>query len=81
MNISELRKPKLFGLAIFDIAVGIIGLIILFIAMWKWHFPELNPRHFVIAAILLAIPIGIVFHVIFGVNTSLNARLGLSEMP
>ena len=77
----EIRKYKIFGLAIFDLVVGILGMVVLFLLMWKWHFPTLNPWHFVIAAILLTIPLGIVVHVIFGANTALNDKLGLSYRP
>lgn len=77
----EIRKYKIFGLSIFDIVLGIIGMIIIFLIMWKWHFSQLNHWNFVFAAILLTIPVGIVFHIIFGVNTTLNAYLGLSGKP
>lgn len=77
----SIRKYKIFGLAIFDLVLGVIGMIALFLLMWKWHFPQLNPWHFVIAATVLTIPTGILFHVIFGFNTALNQKLGLSEAP
>jgi hypothetical protein len=80
-TIANLRKPKIFGLAVFDLVVAVIGMIAIFLAMWHWHFPKLNPWHFVIAAVLLTIPVGIVIHIIFGVDTALNSRLGLSEAP
>ncbi len=80
-TITNLRKPKIFGLAVFDLVVGMIGTVVIFLGMWRWHFPKLNPWHFVIAAILLTVPIGIVFHIIFGVDTALNSKLGLSEAP
>jgi hypothetical protein len=81
MSITKIRQYKILGLSIFDIITSILGMIILFLLMWKWHFSELNPWNFVVAGILLAIPVGIVFHVIFGVNTTLNSRLGLSRKP
>lgn len=81
MNITDLRKPKIFGLAIFDLVLSVIGIIILFVTMQKWHFKNLSYSTFVIAAIILTIPIGIVFHVVFGVNTALNYKLGLSNKP
>ena len=81
MNISDLRKHRIFGLAIFDIVTSIIGMVILFLIMWKWHFRKLKPLAFIYAAILLAIPFGIIIHIMFGVNTSLNYKLGLSYNP
>ena len=77
----EIRKYRISGIALFDLISAFLGTIIIFLMIWKWKFPELNPWKFVIAAILLAIPIGIFFHVIFGINTNLNNRLGLSNKP
>ena len=89
MTITELRKAKIYiplpsgwvGLAIFDIVVSILGLVLIFIICWKIHFPKLNIINFIIAGILLAIPLGIIAHILFGVNTSLNYALGLSYKP
>lgn len=77
----EIRRHKIFGLAIFDLVLGIIGMVILFLILWRWHFPKLNPINFIIAAILLTIPVGILFHILFGTNTALNYDLGLSNKP
>ena len=77
----EIRKYRISGIALFDLILAFLGTIIIFLIVWKWKFPELNSWKFVIAAILLAIPIGIFFHVIFGINTTLNNRLGLSNKP
>lgn len=77
-----LRKYKIFGLAAFDLITSIFGMILLFLLMKKWHFSKINSQwSFIIAAILLTIPVGIVTHVIFGVNTALNMKLGLSGAP
>lgn len=81
MTINDLRKHRIFGIAIFDLLMSMIGLtIILLLAKWK-HFPNLPNTPFILAGILLAIPIGIVFHIIFGTNTTLNYRLKLSDKP
>lgn len=78
MDIKELRSHRLFGIALFDLILAFIGtVIILLIARYKW-FPSLSIYNFIIAGILLTIPLGIFFHVIFGVNTQLNYTLGLS---
>jgi hypothetical protein len=53
----ELRKYKIFGLAIFDIVAGMIGMMILFVLLWKLHFNQLNILNFIIIAILLTINI------------------------
>lgn len=75
----SIRKYRIFGIAIFDTVLALIGLVGLFLlARWK-HFPNLSIWPFIITGIILTIPIGIFFHVLFGVNTTLNYRLGLSE--
>lgn len=81
MSIQELRSHKIFGLAIFDLTLSFIGVIIIFLLAWRIHFRNLDWWRFVIAAILVTIPIGIVFHVLFDVDTELNYRLGLSDKP
>ena len=79
--ISQLRKPKIFGLAIFDIVSSIIGLVLIFQVARRHYFPDLRPRYFCIAGTLLAIPLGIVVHILFGINTALNYKLNLSHKP
>ena len=81
MSIKDLRSHKIFGLAIFDLSISFVFIISLFMISWKSHFPNLNWRNFFITAILVTIPIGIVFHVLFGVNTQLNYTIGLSNKP
>jgi hypothetical protein len=76
----EIRKYK-FSLSIFDIVSAVIGMILLFLVIWKLYFTQLNIWNFIIAAIILSIPVGIVFHVIFGINSTLNYKLGLSNKP
>ena len=81
MSIQDLRKHKIFGLAIFDLVSSFIGMILLFLLLWKVHFPKLDWWKFVLAALLLTIPFGIIIHIFFGVNTRLNYKLGLSNSP
>jgi hypothetical protein len=80
MNLETIRSYRICGkFAIFDIVTAIFGLCIIFIMARNYYFPELNCINFIIAGILLAIPLGIVFHIVFGINTSLNYILGLSN--
>lgn len=81
MSIKDLRTYKIFGLAIFDLSISFILVIVLFMIAWKIHFSNLDWWKFLIAAILVTIPIGITFHILFGVNTKLNYELGLSNKP
>jgi hypothetical protein len=79
--LKELRSHKIFGLAIFDLVSSFIGIIIIFLLFWKLHFKHLNWLNFLIAAIVVTIPLSITFHILFGVNTQLNYTLGLSNKP
>ena len=81
MSIQNLRSHKIFGLAILDLSMSFIGIILLFMIAWNYHFKELHWWKFLIAAIIVTIPLSITFHVLFGVNTKLNYGLGLSNKP
>jgi hypothetical protein len=78
-SISSLRSYRIFGIALFDLISAMIGLVIIFLIAKHYHFPNLSSIPFILAGILLAIPVGITFHIIFGTNTSLNYKLGLSN--
>jgi hypothetical protein len=80
-SINDLRKYRIFGIALFDLLSSIIGLVIIFIIFKQIHYPELDYYPFIIAGALLAIPLGLIIHVIFGTNTTLNYMLGLSNNP
>lgn len=80
-SISNLRKYRIFGIAIFDLVTSMIGLVIVFLIFKHFHYPTLNILPFIIAGILLAIPLGIMFHILFGINSTLNYMLGLSNNP
>lgn len=76
-----IRKYRVFGIAIFDFVTAVLGMVAVFLIAWKVHFPDKSPWPFVVAGVLLAIPVGIAVHIIFGFNTTLNQRLGLSNAP
>jgi hypothetical protein len=81
MSLQNFRSYKIFGLAIFDLSISFIFMIVIFMVAWRTHFKRLKWWKFLLAAILVTIPIGITFHVLFGVNTQLNYDLGLSNKP
>ena len=76
-----MKRVRVFGISIFDLLLGLGGMIIVFVIAWKVHFSKLSVWPFILAAILLTIPLGIIFHVIFGVNTKVNYVLKLSNAP
>ena len=71
MGIKELRSWRIGGLAIFDIVAAIVGMILIadYLKISKFN------------AALLAVPIGVVVHALFGIKTTLNYKLGISDKP
>ena len=80
-NLKSLRSFRIYGLAVFDIVGGIFGIICFMLILRHFFFPTLSTKSLLIVSILITIPIGILSHVIFRVNTRLNYLLGLSEQP
>ena len=76
-----MKRVRLFGISIFDLLAGIIGMVVIFLLAHHYHFKDMNVWPFVIAAVLLTVPLGIIIHVIFGINTKINSILGLSHAP
>jgi hypothetical protein len=81
MDLKSIRSYRIFGISIFDIISAMLGLVLVFLIARHFHFPTLSKTNFIVAGIILAIPVGVVFHIIFGTNTTLNAKLGLSYEP
>ena len=76
---DKIRSVRIFGIALFDLSLAIVGTVALMLLFWYVHYRDLKWWPFVIAGILLAVPLGIFFHVAFGINTTLNHKLGLSR--
>jgi len=81
MDIKTLRSFRIFGIALFDLGVSMIIMVLVFLLIQSLLYPKLNKINFIVAAILLTVPIGIVVHLLFNVNTTLNYYLGLSNIP
>jgi len=81
MNITQLRSHRINGIALFDLLGSIVIMVVIFLWRWKTSYPNRDWRPFVVYGLLTAIPVGIVFHVIFGIDTKLNYTLGLSNKP
>lgn len=81
MGIKELRSHRVFDIALFDIIGSIIGIMII-ISIAQHHYRgTYHIKESLIASLICSLPVGILFHVLTGTNTSLNYKLGLSEMP
>ncbi len=81
MNLQSLRRFRVCDLVVFDTLLAVIGLVIVFTIAWKIHFSKLPYGNFVIASVLLVLPIAIFSHILVGTNTTLNYNLGLSYNP
>jgi hypothetical protein len=70
-TIKFLRSYRINGIAMFDVIASIIGMVLIadYIGISK------------ITAAMLAIPIGIIVHAALGINTTLNYKLNISDMP
>ena len=79
--IQRLRRPRLFGIAMFDLFSSMLGTMLIFVWRRQRSFKKLPLTPFIIYGLYLAIPLGIFFHVVFGTNTTLNYNLGLSYKP
>ena len=79
--ISHLRSYRFFEIAIFDVISSMLLLAFLFGICWNTYYSDLNINNFIIAGIVLAVPVGIIGHLVFGINTQLNYKLGLSHKP
>ena len=69
--IENLRKYRILGIAIFDLVLSFVlmGIIFAIISLPIW------------IGISSAIPIGILVHYIFGIDTTLNYYLGINDKP
>lgn len=78
--IQTLRKPKIFGMAIFDWVMTLLGSYLLTYLIYnyyhKYHFTTL----YVIVTIKLVI-LGIFLHWLLGVKTMLGYYLGINSKP
>lgn len=80
-TISQLRSYRVYDIAMFDMVASMVGLAIILVVCQKKYFRNLDKNRFIVAGIVLAIPLGVFFHILFGVNTQLNYKLGLSNAP
>jgi membrane protein DedA with SNARE-associated domain len=82
-SITELRKYRYKKIALFDLISAFIIMLIIFYLCYAYgaNTQSLSLTVFLLWAIILTIPVGILTHVLFGVKTQLNYRLGLSEEP
>lgn len=80
-TLQTLRSVRVSGVAAFDLVSSIIGTIVIFLVAKRAWYPDLQTTPFIIGGAVLAVPIGVVAHVLTGTDTILNHKLGLSHKP
>lgn len=64
MTINELRQYSIFGYAVFDLVLTYVGMFILSFPL-SWMFRKINIDIPIRSWLIWALPIGIIFHVVF----------------
>lgn len=87
--VEELRKYRIFKMALFDYIATFIGAFIVHLYIWKnpIYTKDASKRTYLQYFISLlfiyitAIGLGVVVHYIFGVQSTLSGYLGINDMP
>jgi hypothetical protein len=89
-TIDNLRSFKVtpINIALFDLVLALLGtgLIFVLVAVIYNKITKTTPPDNIYLILFflgffLAIPIGVISHKIFGINTALNYKLGISDAP
>jgi len=75
--LSEMRRPTIFGLTIFDTILSIIGLYLLILLVRVQMKLGISLLTTFVLAILVAIPLSIIAHKLLDIPTPLTCKLGL----
>jgi hypothetical protein len=89
MNITELRRPKILNMALFDLTMTFIGAFITHLLLWSYplNMKEKEKRtslQYITSLILIFITfigLGVIAHRIFNIQSALSAYLGFNDMP
>ncbi len=73
-SLQQLRSFRIFGIAIFDLVASLIAVNLVLSLLLKRLDYQL-----IIFGSIITIPLGIVIHYIFGINTKLNELLKLNS--
>jgi NhaP-type Na+/H+ or K+/H+ antiporter len=83
MNLSDLRKPRIFGFTLIDLIPTIIFAIILHRYMWIYPIHDIKDRsitQYILSLLLIIITfigLGFIFHWIFSIDSKLSFYLGI----
>jgi small-conductance mechanosensitive channel len=89
ISISELRRPKIFNMALFDLIMTFIGAFITHLLLWLYPLnmkekEKRTPLQYISSLILIFITfvgIGVIAHRIFNIQSALSVYLGFNDMP
>lgn len=89
VTISELRRPKFFNMALFDLTATFVFSMIVHSALWFYPLDMKNKEkrttlQYITSAIfiyLMFLGIGVIFHRIFGIQSAFSGYLGFNDMP
>jgi small-conductance mechanosensitive channel len=88
-SISELRRPKIFNMALFDLIMTFVGAFVTHLLLWLYPLnmkekEKRTPLQYISSLILIFITfvgIGVIAHRIFNIQSALSAYLGFNDMP
>ena len=86
MSIEDLRKYKIYKMAIFDLVMTFLFMFFIHLYMWR-NIPDNQKKNrnyiqYIVSLILLLITslgLGVIMHYITGVNSALSTYLGLNN--
>lgn len=89
VSIEELRRPKIYNMAAFDLIGTFVGAVIVHLLLWIYplNMKDKEKRtalQYVTSLLLIFIMflgLGVIFHRIFGIQSALSAYLGFNDMP
>jgi len=89
VSIQDLRRPKIFNMAIFDLVATFIIAAIVHLVLWLYPLEmkekeKRNALQYITSLMLIFIMfvgLGVIFHRIFRIKSALSAYLGFNEMP
>lgn len=81
MDLASIRKHRIYDIALFDLISATILSVAIMLIIHRLYFNNMNNTYFILFGIIITIPVGIVIHKIFKINTTLNYKLGLSDKP
>jgi energy-converting hydrogenase Eha subunit A len=88
-SISELRAPKIFNMAIFDLVATFVVAFVVHLVLWMYplQMKDKNKRTYLQYTASLAfifvffLGIGVIFHRILGIQSGLSGYLGFNDIP